>query len=189
MNKIKRDLNYQYVRQLFDYNATSGNLIWITKRQRINVGDIAGSLDKNNGYYTVRIDGKLYKNHRIIWLWYYGYNPENIIDHINRIRIDNRIINLREVSPSCNSINSKISISNTTGVKGVYQDVSGKYVAQIKKNKVDYYLGIYDSLFDAVLARWKGETQYHKQTCNPNSSARKYLENTGYFGNKMTLDN
>ena len=73
----------------------------------------------SNGYRYINCFGKTQACHRIIWLLMYGYWPKNI-DHINRIKSDNRPINLRDVSKRENGLNRGANKNNMTGLKGVY---------------------------------------------------------------------
>jgi len=52
------------------------------------------------GYIIIKINRKDYQAHRLAWLYEYGNFPKQTIDHINRIKTDNRICNLRDVSQS-----------------------------------------------------------------------------------------
>ena len=61
-----------------------------------------GSLHKH-GYLHCKVGSKHYKVHRLAWFLYYGEFPKNDIDHINGIRTDNRIENLRFLCPNCHS--------------------------------------------------------------------------------------
>lgn len=78
------------------------------------------------GYVQIKISGKLYHAHRLAWLYVYGYMPEKEIDHINRIRDDNRIANLREATSQLNSLNTGIYKNNTSGSKGIYYNKRAK---------------------------------------------------------------
>lgn len=80
-----------------------------------------GSFDKD-GYLIIKIKGKQFKAHRIVWLLHYGHFPKMEIDHINRIRTDNRIENLRECTRLENIQNSYIPVNKDTGVRGIYKD-------------------------------------------------------------------
>jgi hypothetical protein len=91
----------------FQYNSETGVIIWINKpSSKIKIGDIAGNV-KNNGYLQVMLKRKCYYVHRIAWYLHYKEWPKNDIDHINGIKIDNRINNLRDVSASANAYNQK----------------------------------------------------------------------------------
>jgi len=116
-------LTQERVRELFDYDPETGFLIWkhrILSHGRISTkgGDVA-TCKGPSGYIYVGIDRKVYRAHRVIWLWWHGYLPENQIDHINKNRSDNKISNLREVSCQCNNGNIFNPRHSTSVVKGV----------------------------------------------------------------------
>lgn len=71
-----------------------------------------------SGYRYVRHEGQLYRQHRVIFFLHYGYWP-NEIDHINRVRHDNRIENLRDVTHSENNQNKVVRKDSRSGIKGV----------------------------------------------------------------------
>lgn len=71
-----------------------------------------------NGYLTIRVDGKTYYAHTLAWLYVYGDWFPNL-DHANRDKADNRISNLRESSKSTNAINAKLRDDNSSGHVGI----------------------------------------------------------------------
>ena len=73
--------------------------MWRAARRKIKVGAIAGTLYPNC-YRYVTINRKRYCEHRLAWLYVYGKWPEDMVDHINGIKDDNRIENLREATRS-----------------------------------------------------------------------------------------
>lgn len=104
------------------------------------------------------IDGKNYLAHRLAWFYVYGEWPKNQIDHINRIKTDNRIFNLRDVDNSTNQHNNALRKHNTSGTTGVMNCKSRNcWGAQIYVNNKRIYLGIYKTKEDAILARKKYE--------------------------------
>lgn len=118
-----------------------------------------------NGYFRGKILGKAYASHRVVWTIYYGEWPKDQIDHINGIRDDNRIVNLRVVSNSENSRNIKIPATNTSGKIGVsWKKPNKKWQAQIKVNGSIIYLGLFADKRDAVEARKAAEIKhgFHK---------------------------
>lgn len=116
----------------YDETSPSG-LRWISARQKINIGDIAGTLNNQN-YYNTQFNGKDYKNHRIIFFLHNGYCPD-CIDHIDGNPQNNRINNLREASRSQNQYNRGKNKNNKSGTKNVSLHSSGKYWrVQINKN-------------------------------------------------------
>lgn len=73
---------------------------------------------------TITINGKIYKHHRIIWLWMTGEWPEGLIDHRDRDAMNNRWGNLRDATPSINSHNQDMHGNNTSGTSRVCWDKS-----------------------------------------------------------------
>lgn len=87
---------------------------------RSHIGQDAGSMH-GTGYYRVKYKDIFYGPvHRLIWMLFNGLlNDSLVIDHLNGIKTDNRIENLRAVDIPTNTRNSKKSVKNTSGVAGV----------------------------------------------------------------------
>ena len=95
------------LRELLAYDHKTGILTRrVRTTNRIKVGNEAGTL-RTNGYREVMLDGKLCASHRVAWAIVHGYWPVGEIDHVNGIRDDNRLSNLRDVSRSVNQQNIK----------------------------------------------------------------------------------
>jgi len=110
-----------------------------------------------SGYTHIRLKGKLYLEHRLIYLLFHKHLPA-LIDHIDRDPTNNRIENLREACKKVNAINSGLPTNNKSGVKGVsWHKAGSKWTAQIKNDGVKIHLGSYERLQDAVEARLKAE--------------------------------
>jgi hypothetical protein len=158
------ELTQKYMKELFDYRE--GNLIWkVRKANIINIGDIAGYI-KDNGYRYIRIDGKNYRAHRLIYLYHYGYLP-NEIDHIDRNRSNNRIDNLRPATQSENKRNRGSYKNSSSCYKGVSWCKSlCKWQASIYVNGKAKHLGyfIYEKeaahTYDKVAIEYYGEFVY-----------------------------
>lgn len=100
-------LTEKKLKEIVFYNISTGEFFWIEKSGGRSKHSKAGTLGKKYGYVTIQINKKLYRAHRLAWLYVYGSFPKRQIDHINGIRHDNRIENLRDVSPRENSMNRK----------------------------------------------------------------------------------
>jgi hypothetical protein len=172
-----KDITYDRLKEALHYNPKTGVWTWrVSTARRINVGDIAGHVSKTNGYRRIKIDGKLYLSIRLAFLYMEGYFPEHDVDHINRIRDDDRWANLREVSRQCNIRNAGVRCTNKSGVKGVHWDASrGKWVATVTVNYKDINLGRHCRFRNAVLARFEAERQFNMNACDMESSAYQYL--------------
>lgn len=166
------------VRELFDYDQKIGNLIRRTSQSSKNsVGDIVGYRG-NNGYLYVRVDGRLYLVHRVIWMYVHGYFPEHYIDHINRDKCDNRLENLREATNKCNMRNSKLRSDNKTGITGIFllKD-RGKWLANIRVDNKTKFLGEFIDFTEAVAHRLAAEECLFWSRSNSNSTAYQYMQN------------
>jgi hypothetical protein len=108
------------LRLLCSYDPVNGGLLWTSNRQKVVWGSRVGTLRKD-GYRQVRIDGGQYREHRLVWLWHHGDVPEQL-DHINGVRDDNRIENLRPCNHSQNQYNTGPHSDNTSGYRGVCFD-------------------------------------------------------------------
>lgn len=94
------DLTAARARELYRYDPDTG-ILW----RRHARGEKTGRA-KSNGYLVVCVDGRNYQTHRVIWLMTYRKWPTGNIDHINRVKTDNRLSNLRDVSQALNMRNS-----------------------------------------------------------------------------------
>ena len=131
-----------------------------------------------DGYLQIGIYKNRYLSHRLAWLYVYGYFPEGDIDHINRIKTDNRIKNLREVWRLCNIRNSKTPRNNKSGVKGVsWNKASNKWESRIGLNNKSKNLGLNIDFVEAVCLRLAAEQCLDWGSCDIESSASKYIKN------------
>ena len=154
-------LTQQKLKELLDYNPDTGVFTWrVSLNSRSVIGSNAGSC--SNGYKVIRINRKNYHAHRLAWLYVQGQFPQHQLDHINRIRDDNRIDNLREVTNAQNHQNRNLSANNKSGVCGVnWHKRDKKWRAYIKLNGKDIHIGQYDDMKDAIVARKQAEQTYH----------------------------
>ena len=155
-------IDQETVKKIFHYDAESGMLLWRNGNGRnVKPWQQANSLN-GSGYYAVKIQNKSYRVHRLIWLYVNGKFPDGDIDHKNRIRNDNRLCNLRDVSRSDNCQNISLPSHNKSGHLGVSWIKSHNcWNVYIKVNKKNKWLGYYKNLDDAVAARKAGEKQYY----------------------------
>lgn len=114
-----------------------------------------------DGYSKGRVFAMQCYAHRVIWAIYYGEWPTDQIDHINGVKNDNRIENLRAVTRQENGKNQKLYNTNTSGVTGVYwQKKALKWRAQITMNGRLLCLGRYVKKDDAIAARKAAELEH-----------------------------
>ena len=114
------------------------------------------------GYLQGCVFGVMIYAHRAAWAFHYGEWPSGPIDHINGVRTDNRIENLRVVNNKGNSRNRAISSRNTSGVMGVTWDArKSKWMAKIGVNGKEIFLGLFDQKSDAAKARKAADLKYN----------------------------
>lgn len=156
------ELTANRVRELLNYNKDTGCFSWIERRPGTNKSLFAGSLT-TDGYLRIKIDGIAYKNHRLAWLFTYGEWPNGMLDHINSIKTDNRITNLREADHSSNAENQKKArFDNLTNMLGVsWYKRHKKYVSSIKVNGVKIHLGYFNNKDDAFSAYLTAKRKLH----------------------------
>lgn len=177
MIKIKTPL--KEINKILKYLHKTGRFIWVTdrKRSRMKKGSLAGCTN-DRGYVQIKINCQIVYGHRLAWFMYYGYESENLIDHKDRNSSNNRIINLREASHSCNMKNRKLAKNNKTGVVGIRKIKKDRgWVAHINNAGRNVYLGYFLKFEDAVLSRFNAEIEYEYFDCLSNSSAYQYLIN------------
>jgi hypothetical protein len=139
------------LKEVLSYNAESGSFRWRCAKGRVGAGQIAGAIDAY-GYRVIRVDGRLYKAHRLAWLYAYGGWPCGLLDHINRMPGDNRLCNLREATQSENMHNA--NRRSKSGVPGVrWREERQRWVAQIRIGYRNYVLGSFTSKDAAIEAR------------------------------------
>lgn len=147
-------MTQKWLKDRYSYCPNSG--LFTNKKN----GKILGSLSKN-GYIRTFLNKKEYKVHRLVWLYNYGYLPKKQIDHINHIRNDNRLCNLREVTRSENYKNKKIYKNNSSGVMGVqWYKNNKKWGASISIKGNTIFLGLFLKYSEAVDARKNAEILY-----------------------------
>lgn len=151
------------LRELLNYDKDSGEFVWrVTTSNRVKRGAVAGYVAAD-GYVSIRIDGVLYKAHRLAFAISYGSWPSADIDHINGITSDNRLENLREATRAQNIQNTKMRSDNSSGFTGVTWDSARKkWAARIFKGGKGIYLGRHETPEDAYGAYLRAKAKVHE---------------------------
>jgi hypothetical protein len=162
--------------KLLSYDPASGRLFWKERDASMFNGTKAGAhaswntrwageesfLIRSDGYLTGSLLNKKRFAHRVGFAMAHGYWPALAIDHINGVRDDNRISNLREATYGQNARNSRRANDNTSGVKGVSWSSAGKrWIATISVDKTRIHLGRFISKDDAVAAYVRANAELH----------------------------
>lgn len=163
----RRDLPFDVLSKLLRYDPETGVMFWLPRIRELfpsdwswtvwnkrYAGEEAFTAVDGKGYRHGTIYGRQYRAHRVAWVLAHGDVEIEDIDHINGIRTDNRIVNLRAVSRAENLRNQRLKPSNTSGVTGVHWcKKSHKWIAQIVADGNATYLGAFNVKADAIAAR------------------------------------
>lgn len=144
-------MTYEEANELIAYDPNTGALTWKNRMGRwgrIPAGSPATSTD-SKGYLYVHIGTKNYRAHRVAWLLHYGHWPDKDIDHVNRNRVDNRIVNLRGATRYEQLQNQKKRADNTTGFTGVSETRNGTYAVSVWHRGKKHYVGTFKELDEA----------------------------------------
>lgn len=151
------------LKERLHYNPETGVF---TRIKSFNNKPEAGWIS-TRGYHRIYTCKKDYPAHHLAWLYCYGYLPKQI-DHINGIKTDNRIRNLREASSLENNRNIGLSSLNKSGFKGVHFDSkSGKWRARASLNNKNIHLGWFTSKYDAADAYKEFAKKHHREYYKP----------------------
>lgn len=169
--KTGKPPSYERVMSILSLDSETGVLRW-KRRAGVRDGAIAGTLSGPHGYWQIRIDGHFYGEHRIVWLMTHGAWPALTVDHINRKPGDNRPSNLRLATRSQQVANTKLSVRNRHGVKGLhYCDGSPHpwhaYIGVSGKKK---HIGCFESKEAAISARHAAALKYFGEFANESDS-------------------
>ena len=171
-------ITFEKAKELFVYDRETGIIKWRKKANGRRGNLVAGGTNFNgDGYTQINFKGKLYKAHRIAMLLSYGFYGEGLeVDHLNHIRDDNRLDNLRFVTRTGNQRNRSRNSNNTTGVTGVYYHKgTRKYMANIKVNGMNIYLGYFATLEEATEVRRAAEIKYGYNPNHGNNKIKDYV--------------
>lgn len=150
--KTRAMLTAEQVRHWLDYEPESGLFTWrASPRFSVAAGSPAGCLN-DRGYLMIGMNRISYAAHTLAWLYVHGRMPAGEIDHINGVRTDNRIKNLRDVPQVVNTQNRRLPFkSNTTGFLGVTHAKSARnpFKAQITIDGKPTYIGVFPTAEEA----------------------------------------
>ena len=111
-----------------------------------------------DGYVYSRLLGRQYPEHRLVFLLHKGYLPEQV-DHMNGIRCDNRIENLRDATHAQNCMNRKPMGRSSKGC--YWQEKRGKWIAQIGFKGKRITIGYFNTEHEASLAYEEKSKELH----------------------------
>ena len=170
--RVVEELNgvsVETLRNLIHYDSESGQMVWRPRSDNLSfttrwAGKRVFTSDNGKGYKTALVMGRRLTAHRVAYAIFYGRAPRGEIDHINGVREDNRIQNLRDVPAAINRRNSARSSRNVSGVTGVsWKKAYSKWQACFQVDGKQIHLGYFSRKEDAIqtLLRERAKYGYH----------------------------
>ena len=159
-------MNQKEILKLVRYDEKNDRYISLFNSKINTVGKELVTYKNSIGYIVANIKGIPIGMHRLVYMYFNGDIPKGmVIDHINQVRDDNRIINLRVVNQEENCKNRRVSIASASGITGVtWAKSRNKWQVLIGVNGKNVYVGRYEKLEDAVKARKEAEVKYGYHT-------------------------
>ncbi len=169
-----RKLTQRILKENLSYDPATGDFIRIKRVRGRQYTGIAGTIF-SDGYRQIQVEGVRKTASHLAWLYVYGEYPDGWIDHINGIRDDNRISNLRVATPFENAQNQGIPKHNSSGIVGVrWNEQVRKWSAQISVKSKNIFIGYFKNKDDAVKARQEAKAKHHTFCSVVRSSTIKY---------------
>lgn len=160
-------LTQSELKELFTYCPNTG---LFTRLKSVSptglVGDISGC-KRPDGYIVIQVNSKLFRAQRLAWLYMHGEFPVNNIDHVNGIKHDNRIVNLRDVTNAGNMQNQRKARDDnkSSGLLGVtWHKSRNKWKSAIKLNGKSIHIGLFHDKHKAHNAYLAKKREIHS-TC------------------------
>lgn len=137
------------LREVLDYSIVTGRFYW-KERSSADGAVRCNGEPTGRGYLRVRIDGVMYRLHRLAIVWVTGANPVAYVDHADGRRYNNAWLNLREATSQLNNVNRKRQSS--TGYRGVVKTIGHRFSARIRCEGKMKHLGTWERAVDAARA-------------------------------------
>jgi hypothetical protein len=175
MLNLKIELTQCYVKKRVHYEPLTGlvtwnrktvlcnhDKLWNAKHEGKEVGTKRAVSGVGKSYHIVKLDGKTYQVHKLVWLYMEGHYPD-MLDHEDGNGLNNKWSNLRLASYELNSKNKRRYSSNKSGISGVSQR-GAKWLVRISHKGVRQHLGEFEDLFEACCVRKAAEVRlgFHK---------------------------
>jgi hypothetical protein len=194
--RLEEIMTIDTLHSIIEYNPITGKLYWrertydmisILNMTKAGIhsfnsrfaGKELSNKPGNNGYLMVGMmlnGAKITElQHRVAWALFHNKwaatDQVTVLDHINRDKTDNRIINLREVSNTDNHYNVDVRANNTSSKTGVsYKKDKKMWQAYYFFQEKQYHLGYFKDFEEAVAKREEWEESYKIHSLDRTSS-------------------
>ena len=153
-------LTQDELKSLLMYDPATGVFTWRVNRNCQPKDSLAGT-KTYHGYMAIKVNGVTHRAHRLAWLYVHGEWPTSELDHVNRVRSDNRIDNLRLTTRFLNMQN--LTKTNTSskhvGVSRLGNNMRWRAYINIKGKQIN--LGVFKTEELALTARKSAEMTYY----------------------------
>jgi len=139
INDKNSGITSEHLKSRMTYDQKLGTFTWLNGKCS---GKIAGRIE-TYGYVVIYLKGRLYRAHRLAFLYMTGNWPDYEVDHIDGNRSNNSWSNLRQATRSKNNMNKKWNGKNLKGAHWDYR--TKKWCATLKINKKSIWLGRHDT--------------------------------------------
>ena len=125
------------------YNPDTGLFVYTKETRSYNIGDSPSCIA--NGYLLISVNGFAEYAHRVAYYIMTGKVPD-LIDHKDRVRLNNRWANLRAVDKFINAHNKGLMSNNTSGISGVFETLEGLFRVRIASYGKRKCFGVYEDV-------------------------------------------
>ena len=154
-------LTQSRLKECLSYDPETGEFRALFTAGARQVGAVAGAMHPM-GYISITVDGHRHLAHRLAWLYVYGVLPHGDTDHINGVKTDNRIANLRAATRSQNMANLGALSNSKSGIRGVfYFPRTDRWRSSIRSNGRTVHLGYFATAEEAAQAYREAATRLH----------------------------
>ncbi len=154
-------ITQERLKELLNYDPETGIFSWAVST---TYGVVAGRRAGGKyavGYRYLSVDKRRYYEHRLAWLYVYGKWPEHEIDHIDGVRDNNAIRNLRDLTHAQNCQNIR-KTGKSSGLLGAhFSKKMDCWTANIRVDGKVFYLGVFDTEEEAHAAYLAKKREIH----------------------------
>lgn len=160
----RKELTAERLRYLLDYDPGTGMFTRrVAQCNKVKVGQVFGGSPNNYGYLRITVDSVAYLAHRLAWLHVHGAWPPKQMDHVNGVRHDNRVANLRAATNSQNRQNLSVhSTQARSGLLGAHwSEAEQRWRSSIQVDGERLVLGFFDTAEEAHQAYMLAKSDIH----------------------------
>ena len=153
-------MTQEFLKEVLHYDHLTGHLTWKTSSRKNQVIGERAERCTPSGYAYINMLGFSFNAHRVAWYYVHGFTPD-MLDHINGVKADNRLSNLRIVTARQNSQNQE-QHRNGKLIGTTWHKRDKKWIARLVLNNKKVCLGYFDTELEAHAAYVKAVEKLKK---------------------------